>query len=128
MRKNIINLIGLLVFGLVVGTVMGKIEKNNSPPKVITGDYQKYIENPKYNIKLFGVNKCVFCKRLKDYLEQNEISYIYANVKENTDSKMQFQELGGTAFPLTIIGNSLIQGFNQDIIKTELIKSGYKIK
>jgi glutaredoxin len=128
MKKTLINLLGLLFLGLLLGTVIGKIEKASAPPELITGDYKKYFTNSKIRIKLFGENNCIFCNRLKEFLDRNEIDYIYANVKENANLMKEFKELGGTGVPLTIVGNSLIQGFNEEVIKVELLKLGYQIK
>ncbi len=127
MKKNIVSFMVLIIFSLIIGTVIGRIEKAD-PPKVLNGDYQKYIKNEHIKIKLFGVDNCIFCKKLRVYLDENNIKYIYANLEEGTDSKSQFEKLGGSSLPLTIIGDSLIRGFNKNTIKEELIKQGYKVE
>ena len=127
MIKKITNYTLLLAVGLLLGKFLSSFAPVDDRFKIKTGNYQTYIADPKYRIKLYGTDDCGYCKKLKHIFDNNEIEYIYANVLEDKTFKKQFDELGEGSTPLVIIGESLIQGFHKELIISELTKLGYKI-
>lgn len=125
MKKFLINFAGVIFLGLAAGSIIGHVENMNSGPKVVIGDYHKYVENSEYKIKLYGADWCVFCKRLMSYFKRNNIDFTYANVEKDLGYKAEYKELKGTGYPLVIIGDALIKGYHEEAIEAELTKSGY---
>jgi glutaredoxin len=118
-----------VVFGLmfVVGQSLSYIYTNYlAQPVVVYGDYQKYGLNQKQQIKVYGVSWCVFCKQLTAELTARKIPFTLVDVEKDASSKVEYQALAGRGYPLVIVGNALIHGFQQDILNRELKKLGYQ--
>jgi len=82
-------------------------------------------------IYFFGRDDCSFCAAekefLNEYTKEDGVSYVYRNVLEDDEAKIEFgqvlekHELSQVT-PLTVIGRSVIQGFNAPETTGEQIK------
>lgn len=72
-------------------------------------------------VKLFYSESCEYCRRLKDYLDENRIDYILMNVDNSDDNAYELIRLTNqTTLPVIIIGDRLICGFDIEKIKKEI--------
>jgi glutaredoxin len=84
-------------------------------------------KNNKDKVFLYTLSTCIWCKRTRQFLKDNEIEFEYVDVdlcnqKDLTKIKDDILNLGGRlSFPVTIINDSImINGFNEEKIKEAL--------
>ncbi|USG64462.1 glutaredoxin family protein [Brevibacillus ruminantium] len=69
---------------------------------------------------VYSSTNCGFCKQLKSYLDEQNISYEERNIDENEAYREELSRLGMMSVPLTLIGEKQILGFNPNRIKKAL--------
>ncbi len=117
-----------LVFGLMffIGQLLSYLYSTYfAQPVVVYGDYQQYGLNQQQQVKVYGVSWCAFCKQLTAELTARNIPFTLVDVEQDASSKIEYQALAGRGYPLVIVGDALIHGFQQDILNRELKKLGY---
>jgi glutaredoxin/uncharacterized protein (UPF0333 family) len=68
-------------------------------------------------VYMFGRDDCGYCRKLKAYLEEQEIPYHYLNIIESSEANTQYEavvekhELSKVT-PITVIGERVFVGFN----------------
>jgi len=80
------------------------------------------------SVMLYTLSTCPFCKMAKKFFESRDISYNFVDVdllpeeeKERTVAKVQ-EISGRRAFPVIVIGNEVIVGYDELRIKEALEK------
>ncbi len=74
-------------------------------------------------IKLFALSTCPYCRMTRRYLDENDVEYDLTEVdllegKEKEDAIAEVKEIsGGASFPVVVIGEEVIVGFNKARIK-----------
>lgn len=77
-------------------------------------------------LKLYTLSTCPWCKRLKSFLDEEGIDYTFVDLDllqgEERDRVLREvdQISSERAFPLTVVNNRTIKGFNPDLIKAAL--------
>ena len=77
-------------------------------------------------MRLYTLSTCVWCKRTKEFLSENEVEYEYVDVdlctaEEGEEIRRNILSLGGRlTFPAIVIDGKLINGFHEDKIKEAL--------
>lgn len=69
---------------------------------------------------VYSSTNCGFCKQLKTYLEEQNISFEERNIDESEKYRQELSRLGMMSVPLTLIGEKQILGFNPNRIKKAL--------
>lgn len=69
---------------------------------------------------VYSSTNCSFCKQLKTYLTEQNISFEERNIDESEEYAQELHKLGIMSVPLTIIGEKQILGFNPNRIKKAL--------
>jgi glutaredoxin-like protein NrdH len=84
-------------------------------------------KNNKHKVRMYALSTCIWCKRTKQFLKDNEVEYEYVDVDlaEREDYDKIREEIlskgGSLAFPVLIIDNSkLINGYRVEEIKEAL--------
>lgn len=78
------------------------------------------------NIKIFTISTCFHCKSLKKLLDEHRISYDFEDVDlMEKDERQAFLAAiekynEKKTFPVIIIGNKAIVGFQEEVIRKEL--------
>lgn len=68
-------------------------------------------------IKIYSSDNCGYCRKLKDYLDSKKIHYTVVNIDESMDNMRELKDISGqTAIPVSIIGESVIVGFDKAAI------------
>lgn len=86
----------------------------NSVPLSVTAQSTSEVESP---VIMFGRDDCGYCKKLKEYLAQEEIQYQYLNIVTDDHAKELYDAVvkkhGLTKVtPITVIGERVLVGFN----------------
>lgn len=84
-------------------------------------------KNNKHKVRIYALSTCIWCKRTKQFLKDNEVEYEYVDVdlvdKNDYDEiRKEILDRGGSlAFPVLIIDdNKIINGYRVDEIKEAL--------
>lgn len=65
-------------------------------------------------VKVYSTPTCPYCIRLKDYLKQNNISFVNIDVSQNKAALEEMVELTGQmGVPVIVIDKEHIVGFNK---------------
>jgi len=79
-------------------------------------------------IKLYSLSTCPWCKKVKLLLDRKEVLYelIEVDLAEGETLKQALAEVekltGKRSFPVTVIGETVIQGYKEDEIERELTR------
>ena len=69
---------------------------------------------------MLGTWWCPYCSQARRYLHQNQISYCEYDIEKSAVGKKLYDDTNGSAIPLLIIGNYLLQGFDESSIDKAL--------
>jgi len=73
------------------------------------------------NVTIYTSPTCVYCHRLKDFLNTNNVEYSEVDVQQNPDAAQRIvAETGQMGVPVTDIDGTYILGFAPDIISEKL--------
>ena len=78
-------------------------------------------------VTLFALSTCPYCRMTKKYLDENGVDYELTEVDmlEGEEKEAAIAEVkrvsGGTSFPVVVIGDEIIVGFNKKRIKELLV-------
>lgn len=108
-----IVLTGLLIGGAV--SVLGmKYWNSASIPIVQIGNYAKIIEQFNQDYVLFTNSTCAFCKKEKEYLDNQNISYKEIVIdKDLINAEYFFEVLKEQAVPILFSKNRKLIGYNE---------------
>ncbi len=74
-------------------------------------------------VKVFALSTCPYCRMTRKYLDENEVDYDVAEVdqlagQEREDAIAEVKNIsGGTSFPVIVIDEEVIVGFNKKRMK-----------
>jgi glutaredoxin-like protein NrdH len=74
-------------------------------------------------VKLYALSTCPYCRMTKRYLDENAVEYDIAEVdllegQEKDDTVAEVRRIsGGASFPVVVIDDEVIVGFNKVRIK-----------
>jgi glutaredoxin-like protein NrdH len=74
-------------------------------------------------VKVYALSTCPYCRMARQYMDENEVAYDVVEVdklegQERTDAIDEVKRLsGGTSFPVIVVGDEVIVGFNKVRIK-----------
>lgn len=70
-------------------------------------------------VKVFALTTCPYCRMTRKYLDESGVTYDVVEVdkltgQERTDVIEEVKRLsGGTSFPVIVVGDEVIVGFNK---------------
>lgn len=74
-------------------------------------------------VKLYALSTCPYCRMTRRYLDENNVEYDLTEVdllegKEKDDAAAEVRRIsGGASFPVVVVGDEVIVGFNKARIK-----------
>jgi len=74
-------------------------------------------------VKVFALSTCPYCRMARAYLDENGVAYdvVEVDLLEGEDKESAVAEVkeisGGTSFPVVIVGDEIIVGFNKKRMK-----------
>ena len=84
-------------------------------------------KNKKHKVLVYAISTCVWCKRAKKFLIENNIEYEYVDIDVcNREDREKIREAilsrgGRLSYPTVIVDDrSLITGFNEDRLREVL--------
>lgn len=124
--KNIIT--SLLGYSLMVAVGLGTglslkygWDWYNQIPDVVETDTKAHFLNTDNQVVIYTTQWCPYCKRTKAYLKEHNISYTERDIEQG-DAKINalFDSIGYPGVPKILIGNKIVNGFNEFVITAEL--------
>jgi len=82
--------------------------------------------NEEMDVKLYALSTCPYCRMTKKYLDENSIEYALTEVDtlDGDEKQAAIDEVkkvsGGTSFPVLVVDEEVIVGFNKVRIKEAL--------
>lgn len=138
----LISLMSISAFGEIYRwkDANGKLHYSDIPPKEIKADsIEVKLDNSKGRVKgsvknlpkfiyeapkkrainkkkvvMYGTSWCGYCARARKHFKENNISFVEHDVEKNPAREKEFKRLGGTGFPLIVIGKKKMMGFSAD--------------
>ena len=115
MKKNMQILkkytLPILLYGAVIYSLYFIYQ---SQIKIMTQDVTARDIDPSCDIVMFTTESCPYCKKAKTYLASQGVSWCERDIEWSDEDAQLFRELGGKGTPLTIIGSSIIGGFQNE--------------
>lgn len=68
-------------------------------------------------IEIYSSDKCLECKKAKEYFDENNLEYIEHNVFKDTEAKRELIRMGYMSLPVIIINGNHVLGFDLNRIK-----------
>lgn len=115
MNKNILTLkkytLPILLYGAVIYSLYFIYQ---TQIKIMTQDVTARDIDSNCDIIMFTTESCPYCKKAKTYLASQGASWCERDIEWSEEDAQLFKELGGKGTPLTIIGSSIIGGFQNE--------------
>lgn len=72
-------------------------------------------------VKIYTTPTCMFCKKTKEFFKKNKVKYKEIDVSTNQKAQKEMIEISGQmGVPVTIIGETVIVGFDEKELKKAL--------
>lgn len=72
-------------------------------------------------VEIYTTPSCQYCKKTKAFLAEHDIGYTEYNVSDNQNKRQEMVEKSGQmSVPVTVIGDEIITGFNEDKLREVL--------
>ena len=74
-------------------------------------------------VRVFALSTCPYCRMTRKYLDENEVVYDVTEVdlltgQEREDAIAEVKDIsGGTSFPVIVVDEEIIVGFNKKRMK-----------
>lgn len=120
----------VLSYGIIVAAGLGigigvkyGIEKYNEEPAFFRMNTQAHFENSTNKVIIYTTQWCPYCKKAKEYLNENKIMYTERDIEQGDESIDElFAAIDSPGVPKIVIGEVIINGFNPRLIKENLKK------
>lgn len=63
---------------------------------------------------------CAPCDAVKAFLKERGFSYTEKNINQDKAARQELRDMGMTSIPVTVIGETKIQGFERERLETAL--------
>lgn len=113
--KEITSYVFIIVMGLSIGVYATPIYEY---AKDLTLQDQNLEISMQYESKavLFGKDSCPFCIKGKEFLNKNNIDWVYVNIEDESNMKL-FEDLDELGVPVLILNKKRIRGFDENTWK-----------
>lgn len=105
-NKNIILFITVLI------SLMATAISFDSP--MLKSAYAESTQQPK--VILYATTWCPYCEKARKLFQKHNINYTEFDIEKSAEGKAQYDLLGISGVPITVINNKVIQGFDVDEI------------
>ena len=74
-------------------------------------------------VKVYALSTCPYCRMARKYLDENDVAYdvVEVDLLEGAEREHAIAEVkdisGGTSFPVMLVGEEIIVGFNKKRMK-----------
>ncbi len=111
-KRNGLYIVILLFLGLIIFTRHEPVNSIDCTPEIIAG---------KPDVIMLGAWWCPYCYQAKKYFQHNHVHYCEYDVENTTTGKQLYEQYGGGAVPILLIGEYQLNGFSVQQIETALV-------
>ena len=86
------------------------------PPVVQQVMRNHFDANGKPRVVMYGTNWCPSCKKMKGYMDDHKIPYLFVDVEGSRGAREDFETLRGRGYPLIFVGFRRIDGYNGNLL------------
>ena len=86
----------------------------------VEGNYAAYFPRGTAKVAIYGTSWCQYCAKTRDYLHQHHVAFSDFDVEKSKQAKMEYDQLHGEGYPIILIGNRRINGFDRKTIESAL--------
>lgn len=111
-----------IVIGLVIGVgIFRSYAWFNEPQPYVEIDSKPHFVNVDSEVIVYTTSWCVYCKKTKEYLFKHNISFTDRDIESSSEEiKSLYSGLKTKGVPQIVIGNKVINGFNEKLLEEEL--------
>ncbi len=102
-KKSAIVFIVIVMFAFILFNKTEPLNTVDCTPQIIK-------QNP--DVIMLGAWWCTYCYQAKKYFQKKNISYCEYDMESTEEGRALYQQNGGGAIPLLLIGDYQLQGFN----------------
>ncbi len=73
-----------------------------------------------HNIALYTTSWCPYCRKARTFFKQANIPYTEYDVEKSARAYEKYQQISGSGVPVIVIGERVIQGYDQKAIRAAL--------
>lgn len=80
-----------------------------------------YMTDSQKDVAIYTTPSCQYCKKTKAFFDEHGIEYTEHDVSEDQEKRQEMVEKSGQmGVPVTIVGEEIITGFDEEKLKQEL--------
>jgi len=118
MFKSAVLTLALVVAGAAVGWIgMRALQRADDTPKIVAGDFSRFIEDAQHPVVLFATSTCPFCRRARELLDATHVDYRVYEIDTSEEAHRMYESLGVTQVPVLITSESRIVGFSDSLYR-----------
>ncbi len=110
-KRNSFIVIALMIVGFILLTRQEAVNTIDCTPEIIA-------EKP--DIVMLGAWWCTYCYQAKRYFQKNNIHYCEYDMESTAEGKRLYEQHGGGAVPILLIGKHKLSGYSEQQIEQAL--------
>lgn len=72
-------------------------------------------------VTIYSTPSCTYCEKAKKFFKENGIEYTEYDVRQDPEKRQEMMSLSGSmSVPVITIGDFMLKGFNEEILKMRL--------
>ena len=69
------------------------------------------------DVVLYATSWCGYCKMTREFFAANGIRYTEQDIEQSSTALLQHKKLGGNGVPLIVVGDEVINGWNEQALR-----------
>lgn len=86
---------------------------------------QRTAAKPSTKVVIYTASWCGYCKRAKSLLTERGVHYTEYDVETSSQGKRDYERMNGSGIPITMIGTTRINGFDEGAFIAALSSAGF---
>ncbi len=103
----------------------GQVAAMSAPERAALHQHNHEKGHP--TVHLYTATWCGYCKKLKAGLDGSGVPYIDHDVEDSSEGRQFFQSSNFSGVPVTVIGESAIEGYDAQELTQLFDQAGYKV-
>lgn len=71
-------------------------------------------------VVLYATEWCGYCKASREFFADHNISYVEHDIEKSSEALARHRKLGGKGVPLIVVGDEVIEGYNESALRAVL--------
>jgi glutaredoxin len=79
---------------------------------------------PPASVVIYATPTCPYCNVAKAFFEKHDIDYFEVDITSSEEGRRSFRDLNGRGVPLIFVGDTRIDGYNEQLLRNALRRTG----